>query len=217
MDNLSILGLYKWDNTIFDLLTIPQGLDKDVLVDNLLMELSELEILYPDADIMKIAIGRWSAKEFPIWEKLYKTTILEYNPIWNKDGKVTEIEGIQKKADGIRSDKEQNNGAATTLGETSGDSEHKVSAFNESDYSKANQDLNNATSKGNTVSVQSTDGESSYEDNDNTSRQYQRIEQGNIGVTTTQTMIKEEREIDLFNIYDAIIASFKNRFCLLIY
>lgn len=49
-------------------------------------------------------------------------------------------------------------------------------------------------------------------DNTNT-----RIEQGNIGVTTTQQMIEAERQLVKFNIYDLIIDSFKQRFCLLLY
>ena len=40
---------------------------------------------------------------------------------------------------------------------------------------------------------------------------------GNIGVTTTQKLIQEQREIDLFNLYDIIIEDFKMRFCILIY
>lgn len=40
---------------------------------------------------------------------------------------------------------------------------------------------------------------------------------GNIGVTTTQQMIEEERRVSEFNISDYIIDSFKRRFCLLIY
>lgn len=42
-------------------------------------------------------------------------------------------------------------------------------------------------------------------------------ETGNIGVTTSQQMIEAERELVRFNIYDVIIESFKQRFCLLIY
>ena len=45
----------------------------------------------------------------------------------------------------------------------------------------------------------------------------ERTEKGNIGITTTQQMIKEEREVNEFNIYDYIINDFKQRFCLLIY
>ena len=40
---------------------------------------------------------------------------------------------------------------------------------------------------------------------------------GNIGVTTTQKLIKEQRQIDLFNLYDIIIESFKMRFCIMVY
>lgn len=40
---------------------------------------------------------------------------------------------------------------------------------------------------------------------------------GNIGVTTTQTMIKQQREIEQFNLYDIIIEDFKMRFCILVY
>lgn len=40
---------------------------------------------------------------------------------------------------------------------------------------------------------------------------------GNIGVTTTQKLIREQRDIDLFNLYDIIIEDFKMRFCILVY
>lgn len=40
---------------------------------------------------------------------------------------------------------------------------------------------------------------------------------GNIGVTTTQKMIEEERRVSGFNIYDYIADSFKKRFCILVY
>ena len=40
---------------------------------------------------------------------------------------------------------------------------------------------------------------------------------GNIGVTTTQKMIEEQREIVNYCVYDVIIDSFQRRFCLLVY
>lgn len=44
-----------------------------------------------------------------------------------------------------------------------------------------------------------------------------REEHGNIGVTTTQQMIKEEREIADFSLYQLIIDDFKERFCVMVY
>jgi len=44
-----------------------------------------------------------------------------------------------------------------------------------------------------------------------------RVEQGNIGVTMTQDMIKQQREIVQFNLYRYITDSFKRQFCLMVY
>ena len=81
--NLSPLGLYNWDQTVFDLMQIPEALDKDTLVDNLLAETAELEVLYPNPVVFKNLVGVWSAKQIDIWNRLYATTQYEYNPIEN--------------------------------------------------------------------------------------------------------------------------------------
>ena len=51
--SISILGLYQFDPTIFDNLQLPDGLDKDELVSNILIEGADLEVLYPNADFIK--------------------------------------------------------------------------------------------------------------------------------------------------------------------
>ena len=40
---------------------------------------------------------------------------------------------------------------------------------------------------------------------------------GNIGVTASQDLVKKELEIAMFNIYDVVISSFKENFCVLVY
>jgi hypothetical protein len=80
---LSILTLYNADNTVFDNLQLPTGVEKDDVTNNLLMELSELEVIYTSPDMMKAAIGFWSKKELPIWQKLYDTTKFDYQPLEN--------------------------------------------------------------------------------------------------------------------------------------
>ena len=81
--NISPLGLYEWDNTIFDLMQIPEALDKPTLINNLLAETAELEVLYPNPVVFKNLLGIWSAKQIDIWNRLYATTQYEYNPIEN--------------------------------------------------------------------------------------------------------------------------------------
>ena len=80
---ISVLGLYQWSNDLFSLMNIPEGLELDIFVNNLLAETSELEVLYPNPEVMKVLIGSWSAKYLPVWEHLYETTQYEYNPIEN--------------------------------------------------------------------------------------------------------------------------------------
>lgn len=81
--NMSPLGLYNWDQTIFDLMQIPEQLNRDTLIDNLLAETAELEVLYPNPVVFKNLVGVWSAKQIDIWNRLYATTQYEYNPIEN--------------------------------------------------------------------------------------------------------------------------------------
>ena len=81
--SLSIRGLYKWDNTLFDNMVLPSDVDKNILVTNILSELGELEILYPDSDYMKEIIGYWSKKQLPTWEKWEEELSMDYDPINN--------------------------------------------------------------------------------------------------------------------------------------
>ena len=99
---LSILTLNNYDDSIWDGLQVPSyeeykdglftshELDKSLLITNILMECSDLALIYPDWDYMQGLIGMWSATELPVWTKLYKTTMFEYNPLWNVDADITE-------------------------------------------------------------------------------------------------------------------------------
>lgn len=82
---LSIASMYAYDTTIFDNMELPNGVDRDTLIFNLLSETAELEVLYPNVPFMKEMLKMWSAKELPVWERMYRTTTLEYNPIENYD------------------------------------------------------------------------------------------------------------------------------------
>ena len=88
---VSILGMYEYDSTVFDGMTVPDDMTKQTVVDAILLECAELELVYPDLDIMKTAITHWSSVEGPIWDKLYNTESLQYNPLWNVDATIEEV------------------------------------------------------------------------------------------------------------------------------
>lgn len=245
---LSLMGMYEYDNTILDFFHYPdkwETVDKDVFVNKLLLDTAELEILYPDANIFKTAIKYWSAAEVQNWNKLYDTTVLKYNPIWNKDGTVTETEKHIKNnnytdvTDGTIADHSSTIGNQNT--ETSGnENTNTTNNTNEKDYvfgfnsesaAQSGQTATDDTGRTNTDRSENTQSNSSantdatttnntnfkHDEKENIDREYTRTEQGNIGITTTQQMINEEREVDKFNLMDYIIDRFKQRFCLLVY
>ena len=80
---LSLLGLYNWDNTIFDNMVIPVELDKDELINNILMELAELTVIYTNSDFMKKAIASWSNIRLHSWNRIAEVLYEDYEPFIN--------------------------------------------------------------------------------------------------------------------------------------
>lgn len=203
---MSVLGLYNYDNTLFSTMQVPEGVDRDnILVPNLLAELAELEVLYTDPDIMKTLINVWSRKQLPVWEKLQATVNLEYNPIYNKDGYYEETENTERENSNSTTD------SLTAAVTDAGTNLNQVAAFNSNTFENREKDtLNNTRNQ-----TQTNTGTSSGTESGEVTRS--RHEYGNIGVTTTQQMINEEREVVKFNMVNYIIEDFKQRFCVLVY
>ncbi len=189
MSKLSIMGMYEYDNTIFDGLVVPSGINKNDVIDEILMQCAELEVLYPSWSIMKRAISIWSNSNQYKWEKLYNTLTLEYNPIWNVDANITDAEAIS----GTASDNDTINITDTM----------SKKGFNDTNWADAEK--NTKTGTDNHAYANATE------------RQYTQRRTGNIGVTMTQQMIEAERQVADFNFIDTVVNSFKYRFCILVY
>lgn len=226
---VSLLGLKRLNDGILGELVVPAGVDVELVKDNLLAETAELEVIYPDAIFMQAMIGRWSAKELPIWERLYKTTLLEYNPIENYDRmeEWTEAEDTKKntEADATGTSRTDTDGTSTKQSNTDGviNDQKYVSAYNETDFTPTERDNNTQNEKNEseqkdvgTVAVK-TSAENTMDETGNRNLLRKGRAHGNIGVTTSQQMIEAERDVALYNIIDVIINSFKNRFCLQVY
>ena len=226
---VSLLGLSKINGAVLSELVVPDGVDLEVVKDNLLAETAELEVIYPDAVFMQAMIGRWSAKELPVWEKLYNTTVLEYNPIENYDRQEswTEDENTTRNTDSEATGTSKTETDGTSKQNRENEIEHAqnkyVSAYNETDFTptertqESQQEIGSTTQEDEgTVNVSAKSGNVTDETGkrllDRSGRAH-----GNIGVTTTQQMIEQERNVALYNIIDVIIESFKRRFCLLVY
>ena len=240
---LDLLGIYQFDNSVLDLLELPEDedgnevIDRDTLKDNLLMDTAEMEILYPDASFLKLAIGSWSKKQVPIWTELYNSTQFEYNPIWNVDGTVIEerdLAGTDYRTDDHTTERTHDDSMERTHDDTMErthddtiTADSSTYGFNSSTAAPTDKvetghdgtitDAHTGTiTDAHTGTITDTDtGTINHDTTDTGSITTTR--QGNIGVTSTQSLIKEQRDVVQFNIMDYIINDFKNRFCLLVY
>lgn len=226
---VSLLGLKRLNEGILGELVVPEGVDIELVKDNLLAETAELEVIYPDAIFMQAMIGRWSAKELPVWDRLYKTTLLKYNPIENYDReeKWTEDENttknIDSEASGNSKTQTDTTGKKQTNNEIDDNQSKFVSAYNESDFTPTERTVNTQQESGQIE--QSTEGNANVTAksglvSDETGKRLLDRDgaiHGNTGFYTKQKMIEQERQIAEYNIIDVIISSFKNRFCLQVY
>lgn len=206
---VSILTMYNNYPDIFDDMVLPNGVEKEVVINSIVSELAELDLLYSNPIVLKPLIAVWSNKEIYNWTKLYATMNFEYNPIDNYDR--TETETIK----GNKSTSASGSQNATTTNDllVSSDNVHKQAGYNSNSLFDTESDTGSVNNTGTVANAITSNSNSS--DTDNTERTLH--SKGNIGVTTTQHMIEQERNISKFNIYDYIVRSFKRRFCLMLY
>ena len=207
---LSIQGIYEYDNTVFDGFDSPtytdednvvHTLNRDDVINNILLQCAELEVIYPSPSMMKFAIGVWSASNQRSWDKLYKSMYLEYNPMWNVDANETETETNERDISRLHTG---SNNETVNLTNT-----ESVQGFNSNEWSDSKKNVNSGTDN-----VAISNNETVDDDNE---RVLTKRRTGNIGVTASQDLIKKEREISDFSIIEYITQSFKERFCLLVY
>ena len=165
------------------------------------MECAELEILYPDADFMKFAIGAWSQKQLPIWNKLYNTEKLEYNPLENANR--------TEETNDTTVINESNNGNNKSTVDGNSTNTRQVFPF----------DGNISQPQYIDDIVPHQESDNNYTDNregENTFTSVKTVK-GSIGVVTPQEMITQERNVSNFSTINYIIDQFKQRFCIMIY
>ena len=65
---LSTMGLYRIDDTLFDNMLLPTSVDRQAFIDKLLVDTAELEVCYPNVDMMKYSLGTWSKAHIHDWQ-----------------------------------------------------------------------------------------------------------------------------------------------------
>ena len=85
MATLPLIGMYNHDPHIFDDLTFPEGIDKDIAVNEILTRSGDFEILYPDSTFLTAMITHWGKKHYRTFDKWLAALAIDYNPLENFD------------------------------------------------------------------------------------------------------------------------------------
>ena len=205
---LSILGLYNYQPTIFDALTIPSSVNRQTLIDCIIMEGAELELVYPNPDLLSRLIGAWSRARLAAWNRMIAALDAEYSPIENSDRTETVTENYKRNL--TESGERSSNSNSSTSGNSI--TSIKKSSYNSGLELTEEDDTDSGDTSENTQSANDSRTMGGSDD-----RSIERRTHGNIGVTTNQEMIDAELKLRRYDIYNIITTEFLDKFCIGVY
>lgn len=194
---MTLIGLYNYDNGLFDNLSVPAGIDKDLFINSLLLKSGEFELLYPDLNFMKSMIAVWSAKWAPTFDKWLEG----YKTIWNP------VENYDRYEESTDEHSNTNKSTGKDTVKSDGTNEGLVSAYDSSNYQPSSKAVTGLDSESNTSSTLNEDG---------TLNHVSHIH-GNIGVTQASDMLRGWYDISEWNLYDHMSDVFIREFCIPVY
>ena len=186
---------------LFQGLTLPEGLAKNTLTNNILLQGGEFEVVYSDPFFLQNAISIWADREADTFKRWVDALAIEYAPLENYDRH-------EDWTDTLDSD-----GTSRTTGtndtSTNGTVTTDVSAYDSTGYQPKEK-----VTTAETIDNDTTENNTSTLDNEgvHTGRIH-----GNIGVTTSQQMLEAELDLGYWNIYSRITDMFLKEFCIMIY
>ena len=221
---ITLIGMEKYlnpDHSVFESMQLPEGIDRDTLIDTILLRCNEFELLYSDPEFMTDAVNIWSRKHYWTFDRWIKVINKEYEPLYNKDY----YEDIQ----------DTHEGAASSSGSTSQSDDytrtdnllsssditdtHSEKAYNDSGFVQTTRDESHGT--GSNTGTQRNAGTSSGTFGDTKNDSYVDGHTyhgyGNIGITSAQELLQREIDVARFSVYEHIADLFCQEFCIMVY
>lgn len=219
---LTLNSMLDYYGNTFDNIVIPDGADKETLVDTIRDYCGENECRYYDPIKLKKMVEVFFKMYQYKYERLWLSTQQEYEMIENYDRKEETTENI--KGDTTRSNK----GSAETTTDTTSITDRSknssnissVSAYNTQDFSNKDKAvLESSENDTDTNNMRSNaSGTSEDKENENRNRTVSTRAHGNIGVTTSQQMIRSEREdVANFSWYYTVAMDFEDVITISVY
>ncbi|MBO7691094.1 MAG: hypothetical protein J6T10_00490 [Methanobrevibacter sp.] len=205
LSKLTVAGLHDYgtslNDDLFEHLTLPEGIDKEILINEILKKGRSFALLYPDFEMMKLQIAVWSEKWFHNFERWVEAYNFKYEALFNVD--VTTVTEIHAKAssDGWNVGNVTGGGGNTLTS--------SKAAYDSNLLQVTAQDSNRVD---NTTDTTVHNVDSSNNDVTNTE-----VKKGNQGITMSQEMLLSEYNAWKWNLYDHIADVFINEFCIMMY
>lgn len=230
---MSILGMYNYDPNIFELLHLPDSVQRQTIIDLIISEAAELEILYPNPDILRVIIGAWSNGRQNAWARIAAALDAEYNPIENTDRYEDHLEDYTrdlKESDNYTRDLKENDNYTRNLTDSgnnnsSGSTQNSRTGYNSGDLQVTDSSSSEDHSDDTRSYTGSDDRNKGYTGGDDRNKGFTGGDtrhtvihtHGNIGVTTNQRMVQAELELRQTDIYSIIVNEFIDKFCIGVY
>ena len=200
---ITLLGMMNYlemnNDDLFSALVLPANINKQTLIDSILMRGAEFEVLYANADTMKYAIGAWSKKWQKTLTKWADALDIEYNPLENYDRREDWIDARLKKEKNKRND----NGFAYNQGynEEGSTTDNGKYPFDSGTLAPESQSSINSNNSAANATQNFNSGNSELNESDN--GVHSGRVHGNIGVTTSQKMLSDQWEVAKLSVYEA--------------
>jgi hypothetical protein len=220
---ITLTGLESFlePNSVFDELTLPEGIDLETLKGTIFLRCQEFELLYPDPEFMRSAVKIWGMKNYWTFNKWVELINKQYDPLYNKDY-FEEYEDTHSGAEsgsGTSSQTDDHTRTDNLKSETDGTVTHAEKAFNDTymvDISKDTTD-GEVNHTGTQRDAGSLNGTYSDSKNDSYTNNHSYHGYGNIGITSAQELFQRQAEVARFNLYEQIADLFCHEFCIMVY
>ena len=83
LSKLTLIGMNNYSNgAIWDNIELPEGIDKDILINEILKQNGEFCVLYSDMDFLTLQIQCFFKKWYSSFEKWVNVLTEEYEPLF---------------------------------------------------------------------------------------------------------------------------------------
>lgn len=194
----SICELYTIDE-IFKDIKLPNSFEKETLINTIMLKCMQYQPIYVEMPILNQIIKNFFNINYMNFNKIGYLFDLEYqkdyNPIWNKDGNYVEEESYTKSNDFNSNENGSDNNTRKETLVSNGSEVNQISAYDTNEFQN-NKKITNENQEDNSITDKYTNSKTKNDKGEeNFTHKIERKEQGNIGVTTTAQMLKEEFDI----------------------